>query len=359
MAKEWYLLTGDRDYVSGFESEDFDCSAADAFAEALNTSIGCNVELYNYDLSERTFARAIIQGNVQDTQLNSTQRRMLVPIGTCCAGMYVKYKDRYWLVAGLVDDNHIYEKAILYLCNYQLTWINTNGNIVQRWCRIQSAAQSDDGEKSVANYSVKNDRLIIQLPDDAECLGLDTGKRFVIDKRCGIYEKGFGKDITTDTSKSVATYEMTRADSVSYDYRDNGIFELVVCRDERRKGDGYYFNGGQGYWLCDGTAEEETQDKTAVLLSEIQHESLEIFDGLEAGVFTACFYDENGNKVNTVKPIWEIKCDFADKLMIEYVDDSIMISADNAKLINNSFELLLSGEGYASQSLIITIKAFI
>lgn len=359
MAKEWYLLNGNHNYTSGFESEDFDNNVADAFIEALNSSLGCDVELYNYDLSECTPMRAIIEGNVQDTQLNSTQRRMLVPIGTCHAGMYVKYKDRYWLIIGFVDDNHMYEKAVLYLCNYHLTWVNESGKIVQRWCRLQSASQYNNGETSNANYSVGSDQLMIYTPDDEECLLLDNGKRFIIDKRCSVYEKSFDENIICDTSKSVTTYELTRADSVLYGYQGSGFFAFMAYQDEQRLGDGYYVIDGQGYWLCDGTTEDTVDNKSAILSSEIQYDSLEIFDGLEAGIFTACFYDENGDKDSTVIPKWAIKCDFEDKLAVEYVDNSIMISVDNTKLVNSSFELLLSGEGYETKSVIITIKAFI
>lgn len=361
MAKEWYLLNTNNDYVSGFESEDFDNCAEDAFVEALNSSLGQDVELYNYDLSECTPMRAIIEGSVQDTQLNSTQRRMLVKVGTCHAGMYVKYKDRYWLIVGFVDDNRIYEKAILYLCNYYLTWLNDAGEIVQRWCRLQSASQYNNGETSTSNYFVRSDQLMIYIPDDNECLSLDNGKRFIIDKRCSVYEKSFDENVVKNTSKPVTTYQLTRADSVLYDYQGNGFFAFMAYQDEKNDNDGYYRIGDNGYWICkpkDDLSQRE-QDKTHVLSSNIEYDSLEIYNGLEAGIFTACFYDENGNKINTIMPEWEIKSDFADSLMVERVDSSIMISVDNKKLINNSFELLLNGEGYETQSITITIKAFI
>lgn len=359
MAKEWYLLNSNHDYVSGFESEDFNNCASDAFLEALYSSLGCDVELCNYDLSQCVSTRAIIQGSVQDTQLNSTQRRMLVPIGTCHAGMYVKYKNRYWLIVGFVDDNQIYEKAILYLCNYLLTWMNPSGNVIQRWCTLQSASQYNNGETSNANYSVRSDQLMVYTPDDYECLSLDNGQRFIIDKRCSVYEKSFDENITQDTSRPVTTYELTRADSALYEYQGNGIYAFMAYQDEQHTGDGYYLIDGNGYWLCDGIIVEETQNKTTFLLSDIEYESLEIFNGIEAGVFTACFYDDNGDKINTIAPKWEINCDFVDQLMVEYVDNSIMISVDNAKLVNNSFELLLSGDGYETKSITITIKAFI
>ena len=359
MAKEWYLLNTKQDLVSGFESEDFDSYASDAFGAALNSSLGCNVELYNYDLSDCTPMRAIMQGNVQDTQLNSTQRRMLVPIGSCHAGMYVKYKNRYWLIVGFVDDNHMYEKAILYLCNYLLTWQNDSGDIVQRWCTVQSASQYNNGETSTANYYIRSDQLMLYVPDDKECLMLDNGKRFIIDKKCEIYQKSFDSSTVKDTSKSVETYKLTRSDSVLYNYQGSGFFAFMASQDEQHDSDGYYVIDGKGYWLCDMDPQEPTENKKPLLSSDIEYDSLEIYDGLDASVFTACFYDITGNKIYTVTPMWRIKCDFSDDLKVELVDNSIMISVDNADLVNNSFELILGGDGYKEKSVTVTIKAFI
>ena len=56
MAKEWYLMNTNSDTVSGFESDSFDNFATDAFGEALASSLGKDVEICNYDLSERTKA---------------------------------------------------------------------------------------------------------------------------------------------------------------------------------------------------------------------------------------------------------------------------------------------------------------
>lgn len=148
MAQEWYLMNTNHDTVSGFESDDFDNFATDGFFEALQTSMGSSVEICNYDLSVRTPQRVIVEGNVQDTKLNSITRQMLAPIGTCRAGQYVYYKDRYWLIVGLVDDNGIYEKAVLALCNYLLAWQNEKGEINQRWVNAVSASQYNNGETS-------------------------------------------------------------------------------------------------------------------------------------------------------------------------------------------------------------------
>ena len=104
MAIEWYLLKPPYSQTSGFEDEVMDFSQ-DAFSEALESPLAIDVEYCNADLSICSPIKAIIQNSVQDTKLNAFTRHLLVPIGSCKAGNYIKYKNRYWLIVGLVDDN--------------------------------------------------------------------------------------------------------------------------------------------------------------------------------------------------------------------------------------------------------------
>lgn len=357
MAQEWYLMNTNHDTVSGFESDDFENSAEDVFLEAINSSIGENVEICNSDLSERMPIRVIIQGNVQDTKLNTLQRRMLAPIGTCEAGQYVYYKNRYWLIIGLVDDNKLYEKAILILCNYLLTWKNDSGSIVQRWVNVSSASQYNNGETSNTFYFVRSDQLMILTPNDDECLLMKHKQRFIIDKRCDIYEKNFSPDVTIDTSKKLITYELTRMDNVLYNYQNSGHSEFMAYQDEQHKEDGYYVIDGKGYWLCDSIV-SDNENKTKVLSCYIDCAEPEIYCGLEPAVFMAKFYDSDGNEVN-ISPNWEINCDFIDSLNIDYIENSIFISVVDDKLINKSFQLSLYADGYETSTITVTIKAFL
>lgn len=356
MAKEWYLLNSPYDQVSGYENEGLYDFGEEGFLEALETDIASDVEICNYDLSEVTKTRAIIQGRTKDTKLNSITRQMLIPIGSCKSGMYVKYKGIYWLIVGFVDDNTVmYEKAVLSLCNWKLSWINSKGDIIQRWVSIISASQYNNGETGMQFYFVRSDQLLISLPDDDESLLIPDGCRFVIDKRCKIYEKDFDDSVVQDTSNSLATYQLTRSDTVLYDFGDSGHMEFIATQDEQHENDGYYKIDGVGYWLCDKPS--NISDKKQVLSSSILCDSTDIFNGIEAGIFTAEFIDADGNIAN-ITPHWTVNCDFADKLEIVQANNSISISADNNKLINKSFELLLDGDGYTTTSLTITIRAF-
>lgn len=355
MAKEWYLLKSPHSQLSGFEDEALNNFAEEGFLEALNSEIAVDIELCNYDLSDCKIVRAIIQNTVQDTKLKSLNRLIFVPIGTCKAGMYVKYKDRFWLITGLVDDNGMYEKAVMQICNYCLSWINDSGMLIQRWANVTSASQYNNGETSTYNYSVRSDQLMILTPDDDECLLLDQGKRFIIDRRCKVYEKNFPESIEKDTSKPVLVYQLTRADSVLFDYQDSGHYAFMAYQDEQREQDGYYVIDGKGYWLCEDVKYSGITNKLA---SEIECESTEIYAGLEPCEFIAKFYDQEKNPVR-IDPIWNINCDFKDDLDIVYVEDTILISANNPKLVNKSFELSLHGTGYEPVTILVTIKAFL
>ena len=357
MAKEWYLMQPPYSQTSGFEEDVLDYSN-DGFTEALDSPISIEVEYCNPDLSVCVPIRAIIEGTVQDTKLNTLKRQLLVQIGTVKSGWYIKYKNRYWLITGLVDDNKLYEKAVLSICNWKLSWKNENGDIVERWCNVESASQYNNGQRENKTYTIRTDQLMIGLPDDIECVLLDSGQRFIIDKRITVYEENIGSDVDIDISNKVITYQLTRNDSVLFNYIDSGHYEILVTQDEQHNGDGYYRIDGKGYWLCPILEHNESihdvtpdDDKPEIVTQEIVCDEPVIYLGLGASEFTAVFYDDHGNVIDG-DAIWTINCDFEDRLEVDYINNTALISANDYKLVNRSFELLLNND----ESTKLTIK---
>lgn len=348
-------MNTDHDMVSGFGSDDINNFGQDAFWEALNSAIGTNAELYNYDLSICTQIRAIILNKVQDTKLKTLNRNALVSIGTCKAGMYIKYDNRFWLIVGVVDNNSVYEKATMVLCNHLLTWLNSKGQVIQRWANLSSASQYNNGETSTEFYFVRSDQLLVVIPDDDESLLLTSGVRFVIDRRCKIYEKNFNDSVTLDTSNPIVTYKLTRADSVLYYYQDSGHFEFLATQDEQHENDGYYVVDDKGYWLCDIP---KVDNKMSVLLCDIETYEPAVYVGVGNSKFVAKYYNQNNEEVQEI-PNWEIDCDFKDELDVTYDDNALYISANNKKLVGKTFNIILSGDNYVSKTLTVTIKSFI
>lgn len=350
MSTDWYLLNDQYDQTSGFEELDYD-----GFSNILEAEIAQDVELYNYDLSEMLEIKAVIQERMTDTKLKTLNRHALVPIGTCKAGMYIKYNGIFWLIVGIVDNNGIYEKAIMTFCNYYLTWVNKSGDIVQRWANITSASQYNNGETTSSHYYDRTDQLMVSIPDDDESLMLNTGVRFIVDRRCKVYEKSFDPDVKVNTSNPVIVYRLTRSDSVLYDYQNSGYFQFLIYQDEQRETDGYYVVNGNGYWLCKSVLEEHDSGKKSM---EIKADSFDIYPDGFAEKFTAVFSESSGTDISG-EPVWEIVSDFVDMLVVEHKGKSILISTNDLKLVNKSFELVLKCDGYESVTATIFIRAFI
>ena len=348
MATEWYLLKPPYSQTSGFEDEVLGFSQ-DAFEEALDSPIAIDVLYCNADLSICSPIKAIIQNKVQDTKLNAFTRYLFVPIGTCKAGNLIKYKNRYWLIVGLVDDNDMYEKAVLVLCNWKLVWRNDSGKMIERWSNIQSASQYNNGQRDFRFYTLRTDQLLICMPFDDECILLDEGQRFIIDKRIEIYERSIGEDDISVTSNKVITYQVTRNDSVLYNYIDSGHYEVLVTQDEQHDGDGFYRIDGNGYWFCpkkehnlpsDNIPNDDDDTETT---SKIIYDDDKIYVGLGAAEFTGIFYDEHGDVIDR-QAEWTIVCDFVDKLQVDEINNTICISVDDFTLLNKSFELFLNND---------------
>lgn len=355
--QEWYLLTPPS-ALGGYEDELLN-EYGDSFLELLQSDVANDLELFKNDMSESWTIRGIVQRTVQDTKNESLNRMVLLPIGTAKAGMYIKYKNRFWLIWNLMDDNHVYEKAIMIICNHLLTWENHSGDIIQRWANISSASQYNNGLAGNVNFTLRSDQLIIYLSDDFESLALESGKRFFADKRCELYEQRCTVEELANLDIKWITYELTRIDNVLFNYIDSGYAEYLIVQDELHSNDGYYIVDGKGYWLCDYSP--TTNDDKSEILSQwkIKCESKNLLANITEQRFYAELYDENGKLVNEVSTFrWDIDCDFLNDLKITTDSNYIEIFADNS-LIGKNFTLTLSGDNaYLSDSIQINIVGF-
>lgn len=356
MSRYWYLLNN-KDLIGGCGDV---LSEYSGFSEALNTAFAETVELYNYDLTWNQTIKVIIQGNFPDTEEKSKERQMLTIPNTCHAGMYVKYKDRFWLIVGMVSGNGIYEKALLDLCNYQLTWLNTKNQIVQRWGCIDTISPNNSGETGNDYYDVRNDGMYITLPDDEECMFIHPSTRFIIDRRCSVYEKGISDNADFPVTKSVHVYKLKRTDSVGHNYSGSGVLSYIVTQDEMQDGDGCYLVNGTKYWLCAPLSDVPDESEDVYYgHTEILCDAPTLYVGIDPVICTAIIKNDDGDPIIDAKFSWEVVCDFKECLSIDYADNSILISTESQKLIGNKFKVVLHSEGLNDSEITVEIKAFI
>lgn len=287
--KEWYLMGNTNPSVLGGFEDTYHADFKEiAFAESLDTDIGQTVVLYNYDLSQSTKIRCIIQGNSADVHLKSMERVALFIRGTVKAGMYIFFENRYWLITGYPSYNGIYEKATLQLCQYNLRWQNTNGDIVERWCNVTSASKYDIGENGNSTIVLSSDNLTLLLPDDNESLEL-YGKRVFIDKN------------KTNPTK---VYKITRIDDVLYDYGEHGgILAFIADKTELN------LNVDRpDLRLCDYIEIDKTKksNETTRLTAKITFKGKQEFKiGGSTKILNGSFVDSDGNIITNIGT-WKI-----------------------------------------------------
>ena len=344
--KEWYLITPNTspNITGGFENDAFLDYKDDAFAESLDTDIAKTVILYNYDLSESTEIRCIIQGNSADTQLKSMERIGLFIRGTVKAGMYIFYENRYWLITGYPSYNGIYEKAVMQLCQYKLRWQNASGEIIERWICTSSAAKYDTGEKSNSTIVLSTDNLTLLLPNDDESLDLD-GKRVFIDKR---------------KVNPTKVYKITRTDSVLYDFGEEhgGILSFIADKTELNT-----TTDRQDLRICDYIEVSEDTEEDPTTPPENPNETTDLSavilgnKNLKVGfsrTYTVKFTDVDGNAVewdNTYS--WNVVSDF--EVGQEIDGNTIKLLVDNEDLIDEKFKLQVLNNSVVNSEIIITI----
>ena len=218
MPKEWYLMTKPL-FNSGYEKEEFENYAKDGFSELLESFISSDVFIYETnDFSKSETTKAIIQNVTTDSDYNDFIRQILVPIGTIKTGYYVKYNGFYWLIKDIVDNNKIYEKSIMFHCNYILKFISdTSEKIVSYPVYMKNATQYNSGETAREQETVGSSKFLIYIPYNEETIKINHGKRFLIDRN-------------TDNPTA---FEVTQVDTISHNYDDNvGVIRLTVVENQ-------------------------------------------------------------------------------------------------------------------------------
>lgn len=218
MPKEWYLMTKPL-FNSGYEKEEFEHYSKDGFSELLESFISTDVSIYETnDFSKSETIKAIIQNVTTDSDYNAFIRQILVSIGTIKTGYYVKYNDFYWLIKDIVDNNKIYEKSIMFHCNYNLRFISDiSEKIVNYPVYMKNATQYNSGESAREIETIGSSKFLIYIPYNQETIKINHGKRFLIDRN----------------THAPAAFEVTQVDTISYNYDSNvGIIRLTVVESQ-------------------------------------------------------------------------------------------------------------------------------
>ena len=221
MATEWYLMK--HTTLGGYEESDLSWQRQAFETDVLGSSLAKDVLQYGTKISNTPQSvRVLIQDMEADSQYRSDQRTVLCNIGTLCCGDYLFFENRWWLVAGLVDNNTVYEKSVLQYCKSIIHFkLPNTETLVSYPVPTINATQYNSGEESRSFMTIGSSQRIMFVPFNDETIQVDNDFRILMDK---------------NTGKPTA-WKVSQVDPESYAFDNAGLIRWTVMEDRLRETD--------------------------------------------------------------------------------------------------------------------------
>lgn len=354
MASEWYLLTSQPPiYNSGYESDDFNNYAQSGFNETLQDSpLTDDIQIYNLVTRIWDDKKAIVQNSTSDNQTSSFLRQILSIIGTFKAGDLIRHRNKLWLMMNVPDNNKIYEKGIIQLCNYTLPFQTTSTTIYNEPCIvIDSTRSSSTGEDDGKVITLTDTQALVYIQYNDKTKYLTEEKRIFLDQ-------------FTDKPK---VYKITKANRISYMDGDKGLLQLTCDQEEYNSTTDSYEYKIADYISTSPSPEPEPTPEGLCLITNttgiVYDTILELKIGGTKKPLVAQFKNSEGNVVDKT-PIWSL--DFGtsglnvDNVHLTYNEaypDRCYLAVDNNVLfIGKEFKLKLKDSENLLSEFVLNLK---
>lgn len=118
----------------------------------------------------------------EDTE-NNTHRKKIKSLNGDYFNMgdIITWNNQQWIVNALDPDDKTWNSGYMVLCTLLLSWQNSRGEIVQRWCYDENFTKYSSGITGNKTLQTGDFQFGIQAPLDSETKILKRDRRFVID----------------------------------------------------------------------------------------------------------------------------------------------------------------------------------
>lgn len=257
--------------------------------------------------------------------------------------LYDSKNDEYYLCTESFNIDDVHWQGRLTLCNWILKWQKKDGTILEYPCHDMNTTQYNSGEQSNRQFTIGSSQHMLTLPYDENTVILRSPQRFFLDR----------------DRENPTAFIVTQNDTTSYYFGKKGLVKVTVteCAIDWDKDN---LELGICDYIDDDDSNSDTGEDNPVSKSVISYDTTVIKSGGSSQRFSARFFDENGNEVDSVIPKWGFICPFQDALDIEYQDNSVLIGIDDDRYIDEEFKLVLSDDrNQYPSSLIITVRSLI
>lgn len=147
----------------------------------------------------------------------STKKIFSMPEEKLPHGSTIEWENSHWLVTEISVGNDLCQEGKMRRCNYYLKWINSEGNIVGRWCVVEDGTKYLVGERQRDMMTVGDARMSVTIGKDSETSRINRGRRFLIDDM---------------DSEEVLAYEVTKPNKMFNVFNGRGVFRLIMGESE-------------------------------------------------------------------------------------------------------------------------------
>lgn len=256
-------------------------------------------------------------------------------------GDYLEYDGMVWLCLNSYVFHQLYCRATFMSCDWQLFWVNEDGEIKSQYVVDQNSTQYNSGETSSSVMTFGTAQHMLRMQCNPDTVILDSPVRFAIDKNM----------------KKPTCYKITQNDNSSYNYGkglccitvmeaafDADTDKLITLPDNKK------------VWICDYMKHtEQTEITPATDIKATISGNRELKVGFYR-TYKVTFSNSEGNEIpwDSIHFKWDIKSSFDSSLLKQEISDNmIKISVKNEELINSSFLLsVYIGESVVAQTTI-------
>lgn len=128
-------------------------------------------------------------------------------------GSIVDWADSKWLITELDAHKEFCSEGRMQRCNYFLRWIDSDGNVIGKWCVVADGTKYLIGEKSEDIMTIGDARISVTIGKDPDTEKLSRGRRFLID------------DMESD---EVLAYAITKPNKLFNVYNGRGVYRFIL-----------------------------------------------------------------------------------------------------------------------------------
>jgi hypothetical protein len=271
---------------------------------------------------------------LRDTEKQTKSKRIRTKNSTpFTLGDYIEWDNQMWLVTRVDTDKKAHISGLMTLCEYQLSWQNRLGNIVQRWCTTDDFTRYASGVSGNRNIQVGDKQFGLTFPVDDETKLLKRDRRFAID-----FDGVVPPDVYRLTNRKVYLDDYRyfgggalTTITVSFDMFSKERDKLVALED------------GSDVWICDyheRPLDEEDVEVERLDISAKINGRKDLLIG-STRTYSPTFTDNNGSKIEYVGHTWEVLCDFIEDIDIKLNNDGLKLTVTNRALARKKFKLQL------------------